>query len=417
VKKSTGVRRLCVQWPRFGPYHIARLNATAEYVSQFGVEIIGLETAESDATYEWQIQAGDCGFRREQVFAGKRFDDLTPRHIHRGVTQALDRLDPDAVAINSYSFPDARACLEWCRRNKRIAVVITDSKEDDSPRVWLRERLKASIIKEFDAALLAGTPHEAYFRGLGFPPHRIRLGCDVVDNDYFAVASDRVRTNGTDLGHLPGLGLGNPFFLTVTRLLAIKNVDGLIAAYAAYRRKVSTPWSLVIVGDGPEREALEQAASGIGGVFFAGFRQIDELPAYYGLASAFVLPSHKDTWGLVVNEAMASGLPVLVSSRAGCARDLVKEGENGYSFDPTATTRLTKLLVDVSSSANLRQMGMRSIEIISEWPLDLFARSLWSAVEIGKETSDRGISISAGMILVSLRLLSRSSRSFHSVAD
>src|SRR5690606_25807623 len=101
----------------------------------------------------------------------------------------------DAVAIHSYSFPDARACLYWCRSNRRIAVMMNDSKEDDVPRSRPRERLKSLLVQQYDAALLAGTPHRAYFEKLGVPPEAIFYGYDVVDNDYFARESSRMRTD------------------------------------------------------------------------------------------------------------------------------------------------------------------------------------------------------------------------------
>src|SRR5262249_59830905 len=105
-----------------------------------------------------------------------------------------------------------------------------------------------------------------------------------------------------------------------------------------YRAAAGTAaWKLVLLGEGEQRAKLEGLRDALGlrnDVSMPGFKQYDELPAYYGLASAFVHTSTTEQWGLVVNEAMAAGLPVLVSERCGCGPDLVREGVNGFTFDP-----------------------------------------------------------------------------------
>ena len=128
------------------------------------------------------------------------------------------------------------------------------------------------------------------------------------------------------------------------------------------------------------------------GVILPGFRQIDELPGYYALAGALVHPTFRDTWGLTINEAMACGLPVLVSTRAGCVADLVVDGQNGYRFDPSDGEELTQLLTRMAADADRRAaMSERSREIIAPWSLDLFAQSLWEAFSAGQTAADRGL--------------------------
>jgi 1,2-diacylglycerol 3-alpha-glucosyltransferase len=113
-----------------------------------------------------------------------------------------------------------------------------------------------------------------------------------------------------------------------------------------------------------------------------GFKQYNELPSYYASAGAFIHASTTEQWGLVVNEAMASGLPVLVSNRCGCATDLVKEGVNGWTFDPTNEEQIANLMLKISSDEALRsEMGRKSQEIIANWGPDRFASGLKSAVD------------------------------------
>ncbi len=412
------MKRICLQWPRFGPYHLARLRATHRYFGDYGVEVVGLETAGQDATYSWNVEDGALSFRHETVFPNRIFDELTPREIHAAVTVRLDELNPDAVAINSYGFPDARACLVWCRRNRRTAVVMCDSKFDDAPRAAWREKVKSLIISQFDAALLAGIPHRAYFEKLGFSTKAIFLGCDVVDNDFFQNGADLARLQPETYAHLPGLESDTPFFLTSSRFIPRKNLDVLIRAYRIYRKQEKSPWRLVLLGDGPERQNLERMirAKSIEGVTLAGFHQAGELPAYYGLAGVFVHPPRIEQWGLVVNEAMAAGLPVLVSARAGCAADLVRDGENGYRFNPDEPEELARLLSHVTAPDTDRDaMGRRSQETISKWSLDRFAEKLWVAFQRGEGRADRGMKPTASVIMWALSKIARTTNSFHSI--
>jgi glycosyltransferase involved in cell wall biosynthesis len=133
------------------------------------------------------------------------------------------------------------------------------------------------------------------------------------------------------------------------------------------------------------RSELEKLRSELGledCVQMPGFKQYEELPSYYAHAGAFIHASTTEQWGLVVNEAMASGLPVLVSNRCGCARDLVRDGENGWTFDPTNEEQLADLMLRISSDEERRkEMGHKSREIIAEWGPDRFASGVKAAVE------------------------------------
>jgi glycosyltransferase involved in cell wall biosynthesis len=117
-------------------------------------------------------------------------------------------------------------------------------------------------------------------------------------------------------------------------------------------------------------------------VHLPGFEPYNRLPSYYGLADAFVHASTREEWGLVVNEAMASGLPVIVSERCGCAPELVDEDENGYTFDPFDTEALTKYLLKVSQEAGERKrMGKISRKRIEKFAPPAFGAGIKCAAE------------------------------------
>jgi glycosyltransferase involved in cell wall biosynthesis len=134
-----------------------------------------------------------------------------------------------------------------------------------------------------------------------------------------------------------------------------------------------------------------------------GFRQYDELPRYYGAAGAFVLASTTEQWGLVVNEAMAAGLPVLVSERCGCAPDLVEPGRNGYTFDPHDTQALARLMLEVASDACDRAgMGAASRAIVARWGPDRFAAGLEAAARTALTAPRRRASVADRLLLRAL---------------
>jgi glycosyltransferase involved in cell wall biosynthesis len=138
----------------------------------------------------------------------------------------------------------------------------------------------------------------------------------------------------------------------------------------------------VLVGSGPQETELRAQAKELRGVVFSGFQQKDTLPAYFGLASCLVLPSISEPWGLVVNEAMAAGLPVLVSYRCGCVPELVQHGVNGYLCDPFDTEEMTQFLGVMSSeTADAEKMGEASRRIVAQYTPETWAQTLAECIE------------------------------------
>jgi glycosyltransferase involved in cell wall biosynthesis len=118
-------------------------------------------------------------------------------------------------------------------------------------------------------------------------------------------------------------------------------------------------------------------------IHLVGAKPYQDLPTYYGLASAFIHVSTTEQWGLVVNEAMASGLPVLVSNRCGCAQDLVQEGINGFTFDPYNLDDIAQKMLQLSTfDSQLSALGRASEEIIARWSPRRFAEGLSQAIEV-----------------------------------
>jgi len=294
----------------------------------------------------------------------------------------LNELRPKVVCINGWSYGGCIAALDWCMANRVPAVMMSESTAYDHPRWLWKEAIKRRIVGLCSASLVGGTPHRDYIAQLGAPLEQVFTGYDTVDNEHFQQGADRARRAGPHLRE--ELGLPPRYFMACSRFVEKKNLSRLIRAYARYRETAGElAWSLVIVGDGELRDELLALRARLGlehQVHFPVGLGGGELPSYYGLADAFIHASTTEQWGLVVNEAMASGLPVLVSRSCGCAPDLVVPGFNGLQFDPLDVKSIAQAMVEMAGSSDCATMGRNSRTVVARWSLTRFAEGLNSAV-------------------------------------
>lgn len=390
------MKSLAIHFARLGPYHLARLESAVAALEPIGWRVVGLETAGMDATYDWKkTNPAADGYQRRTIFPNRVFEEIPSAELKRGIFECLDEIRPDAIAIAGWGTADARACLAWCKKNRAKAIVMSETRAADGRRVWWKEWLKSRIVRRYDGALCGGESHKRYLIELGIPPERIAMGYNVVDNEFFS----KIRNAEFGMGKVGELiaegskqilcsatAPGAPYFLASNRFVERKNLGRLIEAYAKYAESfqqggVESIWPLVLLGDGELRGDLEalcgelglkttmgfshggtehtegknlkinsyklKTSNEFGVVAFAGFRQIEELPAFYAGAVAFVHPALEEPWGLVINEAMASGLPVLSSRNVGAAEELVIEGKTGYLFNPKSIEEMADAMVKI----------------------------------------------------------------------
>lgn len=369
---------VAVLWLNYGPYHVARAKALAQR-QEFDCHFVELTGTEE--THPWAPLASPPEFKLLTLSR----HGLPSRRAAQIVAHELSRLNPDIVVSSGYGLKEMRAAARWARRQGKASILTFETTRHDRSRYWGKEWLKSLFVRRYyDAAFVGGSLHRAYIEELGMPKTRIFEPYDVVDNNYFESSAANIRSSGNN--ERRRLNLPARYFLYVGRYAREKNLLRLLRAYGIYRSRCPNGWALVLVGDGPENGLLRQLASELclSDVVWASFKQIDELPAHYALANCFILPSTSEPWGLVVNEAMACGLPVLVSNRCGCAPDLVRANENGFLFDPHRVDEIAELLHKVSllSELQLRQMGMSSRSIISRYTPETFARNLAKCLRV-----------------------------------
>lgn len=327
---------------RIGPYHHARFVAAARQLP-----LAVLETRPRSLEYPWQFQAdGNYPIYQLQGACDPEQDPPTPS-LERQLKGLLDQLNPAVVVSVGWADRSYQRLLLACHRKSIPLVIVSDSRERDEPRFVAKELIKSQLLRAYSAALVAGSESRAYLEGLGFPPSAIYEPWDVVDNaliEQFSV-------------HLPP---PFPHFLCVSRLVAKKNHFGLLEAYAEYQRQGGS-WGLQLVGSGPLQAALEARISALPNascVKLQPFCQQNNLLHLYAQASAFVLSSSSDQWGLVVNEAMAAGLPCLVSSACGCVADLIEQGVTGWCFDSESPASLTALMHALEQLPSIQRLAV-----------------------------------------------------------
>ncbi len=371
-------RKAVIIFDNLGPYHLARLEAAASKLF-----LTAIECKSSSIDYAWERIDRRTNFRWITLFESGRRHHISPRRLKVAARRALADARPDVVAIPGWSSHVALIALQWSLENNTPVLVMSDSNAIDAERYWPKEAIKRRIISLMSSAVAGGDRSAQYLVQLGMQQDRVFVGYDVVDNQYFIEGALRANADATELRRrfrLPGR-----YFLASARFVPKKNLSILLQAYARYKAALdSNAWKLVILGDGPLRSNLHEERHRLGlerEVIFPGFVQYGLLPTYYGLASAFVHPSSVEQWGLVVNEALAAGLPVLVSNRCGCVPELVKDGYNGFVFDPFDIEKLAGLMASLSAHPKLARMGRHSQEIINRWSLDTFAESMARAVE------------------------------------
>ncbi len=396
---------VAVVFENIGGYHAARLLAAYQMCQKRGWEMTAIQITDHQGQHPWgKIES--LGFPVRTVHSspdGKRETHERLGQSGKLLKSLLDSLGPNVVAIPGWGFDYSRAALTWCRRNRARAVLMSESKQDDERRTPWKEWLKKQLfVRFFSSAVVGAKSHQQYLSKLGMKDTQIFFGYDVVDNDYFAKAAKLARDK-SGMTRLQSLGIPKrPYFLAMTRLIPRKNVERLVSAFSSYRTdaKVDAPWDLVICGSGIQEKVIREViqANGLDSfVHLPGFIPYEHVGAWYGLASAFIHPAMQEQWGLVINEACAASLPILCSRTVGAASELVREGTNGYLFDPLDTGAIAYALVKMHqlSEDERLQMGESSARIVAQFTPQHFAEGLMQAIATGSISLDASSTVSA----------------------
>lgn len=304
--------------------------------------------------------------------------------INPGIRRELRAFRPDALIVYGYNSATTLLAILWAAGHRIPVLMRSDSNlldEQGKPPLLLAvKRLYLRwLTRRVSGFLSVGTLNSKYWLRYRAKPEKIFLARYAVDNEYFQSQAARYRASREQIRE--GNGWRQRFLLLyVGRLAAVKGLDVLIEAIR--RISVTRPdIGLLIVGDGPERKSLEKRAQNLPQVFFLGFQGWGDLPRFYAAADLFVLPSRLEPWGLVVNEAVASGLPVVTTRKVGAAQDLIVEGQSGFVV-PENDAKALACAIDraCQSEERLRAMGERAQQLIQSWNYDATLSGFYQAL-------------------------------------
>jgi glycosyltransferase involved in cell wall biosynthesis len=233
----------------------------------------------------------------------------------------------------------------------------------------LRKPLLSILYSQCDGFLAIGTANKRFYLAMGVPEQKISLVPFTVDNARFMEKPRLSRNDRLAARERYGIATNRPAILYVSKFIRRKHPDHLVLA-AQRLAAEGLSFDLVLAGSGEMRTELEAliARGGPPHIVMPGFINQQDMPKLLGACDLFVLPSENEPWGLIVNEAMCAGLPIVVSAAAGCATDLVRQGENGFVFAAGSVDALADALRPIITDAGLRQsMSRKSIEIIEGW--------------------------------------------------
>ncbi len=318
----------------------------------------------------------------------RRGDPSFWRPINRGFYRKLKNGKFDAVWLHGYW---SLNCISAMVAAKILGIPVLERAEGtliDHDRSRLKLAVKrvffAAIRHLIDAVLPISTRNREYWEhyfGADFPSFMVPYA---VDNAYFRRAACLARDSREDFRKQLDLEPGRPVILFASKLMPRKRCMDLIDAYLRLRQPLDNrrPY-LLIVGDGTGRAACEARAreAGYPDVRFLGFQNQSQLPRFYDLCDVFVLPSECEPFGLVVNEVMNAGRPIIVSGEVGCQPDLVIDGENGRVVSARNVEALASALDQLLGDAAQRgEMGRRCLERISQWSFEEDIRGLRQAL-------------------------------------
>jgi 1,2-diacylglycerol 3-alpha-glucosyltransferase len=373
--------RLLIITEIIAPYRIPVFNALARR-SEVDLHVVFL--SETDPTLrQWTVYKNEIKFPYRVLPSWRRRLGKYNVLLNRAVHSTLNEIRPDVIICGGYNYLAAWSAAYWARGRRVPFLLWTESTAMDRRGSYFPvECFKKHFLSLCAAFIVPGKSSLDYLKQLGFSDQRITTAHNAVDSELFstrAQAVNRPDSDARDRHQLPPR-----YFLFVGRLVKEKGDFDLLEAYAQLEPEIRASIGLVFVGDGSDSRELQKKALKIqpGEIRFLGYVHREELPQIYALAEALVFPTHTDPWGLVVNEAMACGLPVIATSVAGCTSDLVQDNWNGFVVAPGDTSSLSVAIEKLATDGKLRcQMGGRSRERIQNYSPAIWAQGIVNAIE------------------------------------
>ncbi|MEL6457000.1 MAG: glycosyltransferase family 4 protein [Cyanobacteria bacterium J06621_15] len=292
--------------------------------------------------------------------------------------------NPDAVLLMNYNYASLyRFLFTW--NNQKIPLLFRGDSHRLIPstgiKTWAKKKFITQIYRRFAACLYVGKANYEYFRYHGVQPENLFFSPHAVDNNRFFTQAETAKQQAITWKKELGILQHHAVILFAGKFEDKKRPTDLLKAFL--QAKLSQV-SLLFVGAGSLEDDLKSQALNHHNIHFAPFQNQSLMPRTYAAADLVVLPSYgtHETWGLVINEAMCLGKPVIVSSHVGCAQDLVHPGKNGLIFNAGNISALAESLKQAfSDKQRLQKWGEESREMISNYSYSQATNGLLAALE------------------------------------
>jgi glycosyltransferase involved in cell wall biosynthesis len=373
--------RVAVVSPEPTPYRAPLFDRVA---ARPEIELTVIYAAHTVAGRTWNVEP-----RHPSVFLrGVRIPGVRRILDHEypvtpGVWGALSAARPDCAIVSGWSTFAAQAAIVWCRLRSVPFLLIVES-HDIGPRAGWRRAVKGAvvprIVRRSAGALVTGALAGTSMVTRGVPSDRVRVFANTIDVEGWGERADRLATRRGELRRALGLAHDDVAVLCVARLWPEKGHDTLIRAVAA----AGDPrLVLVLAGEGPERERLQSLARELGvRLLLAGDLPHERVIEAYCAADVFALLSNREPWAVVVNEAAACGLPLVLSDRVGAAFDLLRDGENGSLVPAGDVSAAAEALRRLAGDRDTRLLaGARSRDLARPWGYGPSVENLVTAVQ------------------------------------
>jgi len=364
------------------PYRIPVFNKIAEL---YNGEFLVIFLAKTVVGRSWKIDTEKIHFNYEVAkgFVFKRLNsDFFPYLFNPFVFLRLIKLSPDVIIVGSYQHPTYFLALFYAKLFKKKFILWCESHGYGITKYnCITNSLKKFFIRKCDGYIVPGEAAYEYILSFGVKSDRIWKAPNAIDNDFFTQTCDKYRDRKEAFKQ--SKNYPDKIVLYVGRLIDQKGIWDLLKSFRVLSEEYLNI-GLILIGTGKGKEQYRKfcKTNNMKNVFYEGFVQQEQLPVYYAVADVFVLPAHSDPWGLVLNEAMSCGLPVISSDVAGATFDLIYPGVNGYIFRRGDVEELTNYLKDILSDEEKRiRMGQSSSDIISDYSPLKCAQGFIQAIE------------------------------------
>jgi len=347
------------------------------------------------AGFDVEVVKGWSFERRVATRGRARTTQVVTAHLPWGLPGALLRFQPDVVISGELGWRTLLAYALCRLLGAQLVIWSYHSKTSATSAGPMLRTVRRWLLASAAAVIGMGRQAREALEALGVPPARIFDAPNAHDHDAFLAARARIEPEAVRRALAEGLGCRDRIALVAGRLVPVKGIAPLLAAWERLPEKIRGDWTLLFVGSGPLASMIEEASAGEpdGAIVLVPEVEPRELVDYYAAARLLIFASLADTWGLVVNEAFACGLPVLCSRHAGCADDLLRPGENGWLFDPTEPAEFVSALREALCAPDLERLARGARDTAERFRPEAMAAGFRRAVEHALRSDQRPLRI------------------------